>query len=273
VAKVSILTPTYDREPTATVLMKWIQNQTHADWEWWLHHDGVTPYSRAFQDAVAADPRINYVYSPERQSIGAKTNAMLERATGEIIMHFDDDDYYGPTYVETMVAALEECDFVKLSGWFLYKPEEDFFAYWHQSFVAPYHYVVAPDKPILVISTQSFAEHAVDDFSWGYGFTYAYRSHVRDVARLKEDFCHNAENNLMQAVRNHGQFKARHFVDKRGIVLHVIHNGNASLCYPQQYLPANLLQQIFGEDMVAHLDAIRKIIQSSQAKAPEGVTR
>jgi hypothetical protein len=198
---------------------------------------------------------------------------MLERATGEIIMHFDDDDYYGPTYVETMVAALEECDFVKLSGWFLYKPEEDFFAYWHQSFVAPYHYVVAPDKPILVISTQSFAEHAVDDFSWGYGFTYAYRSHVRDVARLKEDFCHNAENNLMQAVRNHGQFKARHFVDKRGIVLHVIHNGNASLCYPQQYLPANLLQQIFGEDMVAHLDAIRKIIQSSQAKAPEGVTR
>ena len=100
--------------------MKWLQNQTHANWEWWLFHDGVTPYSQAFEDAAAADPRINYIYSSERRSIGAKTNAMLERATGEIIMHFDDDDYYAPTYVETMVAALNDCDFVKLSGWYLY---------------------------------------------------------------------------------------------------------------------------------------------------------
>jgi glycosyltransferase involved in cell wall biosynthesis len=190
--KVSIVTPTYDREPTVTALMRWIRNQTHTDWEWWLLHDGPSPYSRGFQDAAAADPRIHYLYERERRSIGAKTNEMLERATGEIIMHFDDDDYYAPTYVETMVAELENFDFVKLSGWFLYKIEDDFLAYWHQSFIAPYHYKVAPNERVTVVSTRSFDDHVLEENRWGYGFSYAYRSRVRDFARLSETFCHNA---------------------------------------------------------------------------------
>jgi len=258
--KVSIVTPTYDREPTVTALMRWIRNQTHTDWEWWLLHDGPSPYSRGFQDAAAADPRIHYLYERERRSIGAKTNEMLERATGEIIMHFDDDDYYAPTYVETMVAELENFDFVKLSAWFLYKIEDDFLAYWHQSFIAPYHYKVAPNERVTVVSTRSFDDHVLEENRWGYGFSYAYRSRVRDFARLSETFCHNAENELMHAVRDSDRFRAKHIADREGIILHVIHNGNASLCFPQQQLPAALLPRIFGEDIVAHLDAVRKIM-------------
>lgn len=262
--KVSILTPTYDREPTVTALMKWIQNQTHADWEWWLLHDGARPYSPAFQDAADADPRIHYVYTPERRSIGAKTNEMLERSTGEIMMHFDDDDYYGPTYVETMVAALADADFVKLSGWFLYKVEENFLAYWHQEFMAPFHYRVAPNEPVSVVSTQAFDDQVLDENKWGYGFSYAYRSRVRDVARLDTAFCHNAENTLMHTVRDRADFRAAHFADRKGIILHVVHDGNASLCMPQQQLPAGMLPHIFGEDMTAHLAAVRSIMRPSR---------
>ena len=261
-AKVSILTPTLNREPTVAVLMQWIQNQTHADWEWWLLHDGEAPYSKAFRDAAAADPRIRYVYSPQRQSIGAKTNAMLERATGEIIMHFDDDDYYGPSYVATMVAALADCDFVKLSGWYLYKPAEDFFAYWYQSWLAPYHFRVAPNAPVGLFSTHMFDEQTNDESKWGYGFTYAYRTRVREVARLSNEYTHNAENALMHAVRSHGALKATHFADQKGIVLHVIHDGNHSLCHPQQQLPPALLDQVFGPDMAVHLAAVGRIMKS-----------
>ena len=112
----------------------------------------------------------------------------------------------------------------------------------------------------------------MEDFEWGYGFTYAYRSRVRDVARLKDEFCHNAENHLMQTVRNHEQFRAKHFTDKKGIVLHVIHNGNASLCIPQQQLPARLLLEIFGDDMRAYLDAVHKIIQARLVGASQSAT-
>lgn len=265
--KVSILTPTYDREPTVTALLKWLQKQTHPDWEWWLFHDGPAPYGQAFQEAAAADPRVKYVYSAERRSIGAKTNDMLARATGEVIMHVDDDDYYAPTYLETMIAALEGRDFVKLSGWYVYKMEANFLAYWNLSFLAPYHFRLAANEPVSLFSTRIFHERVAEEFEWGYGFSYAYRSRVRDIARLNDAFCHNAENDLMHAVRSHPECRSAHFADKKGVVLHVIHDGNASLCLPQQQLPAVLLPEIFGPDVIAHLDAVRQIMQA-QAPSP-----
>jgi hypothetical protein len=49
---------------------------------------------------------------------------MVREATGEVIAQFDDDDYYAPDYVATMLARLGTSDLVKLSGWYLFDASE-----------------------------------------------------------------------------------------------------------------------------------------------------
>ena len=42
------------------------------------------------------------------KSIGKKRNELLERAKGEYVAFFDDDDLPGPTYVESILKAIEQ---------------------------------------------------------------------------------------------------------------------------------------------------------------------
>jgi hypothetical protein len=44
----------------------------------------------------------------EASVLGARRNFAIERAKGEIVAHFDDDDFYGPNYLRTLVAWYEE---------------------------------------------------------------------------------------------------------------------------------------------------------------------
>jgi len=66
------------------------------------------------------DSRVTYFQDKYKtKKISAKRAAMAEMATGEIIAHFDDDDFYAPTYLQTMVQAMQDndADYVKLSAW------------------------------------------------------------------------------------------------------------------------------------------------------------
>lgn len=73
---------------------------------------------------------VRYVHQPgDRMSIGAKLNALMELARGDVLMRFDDDDYYAPGYVERMLELLGDGDYLTLSGWFAYSPEHGKFCY------------------------------------------------------------------------------------------------------------------------------------------------
>jgi len=62
------------------------------------------------QDAVADllpdDPRIRYIYLKERVSLGAKRNIACEMSRGELIAHWDDDDWIAPDRLTIQVQAL-----------------------------------------------------------------------------------------------------------------------------------------------------------------------
>jgi hypothetical protein len=50
---------------------------------------------------------IQYKWSPHRyHNIGQKRNAMCEVVTGDLIAHWDDDDWHSPSRLSTQVAAL-----------------------------------------------------------------------------------------------------------------------------------------------------------------------
>lgn len=61
-------------------------------------HTRVKGIEPGWQDADLAGGklRVNYIVLQEQLSIGAKRNLAVEAATGDLIAHWDDDDYYSP---------------------------------------------------------------------------------------------------------------------------------------------------------------------------------
>jgi glycosyltransferase involved in cell wall biosynthesis len=78
-------------------------SQHYPDFEVLVVDDGVRP------TPVPDNPRLRYVRLPRanpRLFLGAKLNASIPYAHGEIIMHFDDDDWYAPGRMRDQVKLL-----------------------------------------------------------------------------------------------------------------------------------------------------------------------
>lgn len=77
--------------------------------EWIILDDGTDKVKDLFDAAIADGlTNIRYVALPdgEKLPIGAKRNRLNEMATGEIVVCWDDDDYYPPVRVKKAVTAL-----------------------------------------------------------------------------------------------------------------------------------------------------------------------
>jgi glycosyltransferase involved in cell wall biosynthesis len=60
----------------------------------------------AVGDLVPTHPAIRYLRTQNHRSLGAKRNAACEAAHGDIILHWDDDDWYAPHRIRYQVEAL-----------------------------------------------------------------------------------------------------------------------------------------------------------------------
>jgi hypothetical protein len=61
----------------------------------------------AVADLVPRHPRVRYVRDETRRNIGDKRNRLCEMATGEIILHWDDDDWHAPNRISKQLAAMD----------------------------------------------------------------------------------------------------------------------------------------------------------------------
>jgi len=69
------------------------------------------------------DTRVIYILREGEDTagtLGEKRNAAIERADGDVIAHFDDDDIYAPIYLEHMVGILRKSGrhVCKLKAWY-----------------------------------------------------------------------------------------------------------------------------------------------------------
>lgn len=62
----------------------------------------------AVGDLVPDDERVRYIRLSDKLRIGAKRNLACEEARGELIVHWDDDDWYPPHRVSVQAQALVE---------------------------------------------------------------------------------------------------------------------------------------------------------------------
>jgi len=99
---VTCITPTANRQKFLPLAIKYFLNQDYPNAEMVIIDDGL----QSCAALIPADPKIRYYYYPEKiGTIGAKRNLACEKAQGEIIMHWDDDDWYAPDWISRQVDA------------------------------------------------------------------------------------------------------------------------------------------------------------------------
>ena len=116
----SIVTPTYNRRKFIPSLMKMVEAQTYPKdrMEWVVVDDGQDSVEDLFTAAGSNKklPKIRYIRRDEKMTLGEKRNLMNREAKGEILVAFDDDDYYVPERVAAAVHALQGKPQVDLAG-------------------------------------------------------------------------------------------------------------------------------------------------------------
>jgi glycosyltransferase involved in cell wall biosynthesis len=121
--EVSIVTPTYNRRQFIPALITIYRNQTYPkeNMEWIILDDGDDNVEDLFLHTDL--PNVRYIRLEEKLRIGAKRNRLNQEANGAIIIAMDDDDYYPPQRVQTVVDAFAKygkADLVGSSEMYLY---------------------------------------------------------------------------------------------------------------------------------------------------------
>lgn len=124
---VSCIMPTRDRLRWVLQAIRYFDRQDYARRELIIVDDGqheISPH-------LPRDPRIRHLRLGKRLSIGEKRNLACEAASGEIIMHWDDDDWYGPRRLSIQsapllaggaeITALRDTAFFELHRWLFWK--------------------------------------------------------------------------------------------------------------------------------------------------------
>lgn len=101
---VSCIMPTHNRRSLAAQALRYFLRQDYPRRELIIVDDGTDP----IEGLVPPDPRIRYFYLKPKQTIGAKRNLGCRQAAGEIIVHWDDDDWYGRNRISYQVQPLIE---------------------------------------------------------------------------------------------------------------------------------------------------------------------
>ena len=94
--------PTRNRRPFVGQAIHYFLQQDYAARELVIVDDG----DDCIADLVPRDARIRYLRLDERTSVGAKRNLACHVARGELVAHWDDDDWMSPRRLSTQIEAL-----------------------------------------------------------------------------------------------------------------------------------------------------------------------
>lgn len=99
---ISCIMPTANRRAFVPNAIRYFLRQDYANRELLILDDG----SDSVSDLIPDDPRIRYVYLQDRRTLGAKHNLACQHARGDLIAHWDDDDWYARWRLSYQVAEL-----------------------------------------------------------------------------------------------------------------------------------------------------------------------
>ena len=240
---ITIITPTYDREELLTYAYRSFTSQSIGNLEWIVLDDSEKP---SIFMTTLDDPRVRYHHLQTRLTIGDKRNMAVGMAKGEIIVQFDDDEYYAPHYVETMLNELRRGNghVVKLSSFFVYSAIYKQFGYWNLMQKSGYHFCWS-QRPISVVHfgerNSTFADNHL-----GYGFSYVFTKSFWEKNKFPS-LPFGEDTSFIKSAISSG-FKLLLLDDDLGLCIHILHQFNTSKCFPQYMMPSAIIRnssQIF----------------------------
>ena len=98
---VSCIMPTYNRPSFVALAIQRFADQTYPNKELIVVDDGPA----AVEDLAMGTPGVRYLRT-ERRSIGEKRNTACAAARGELVAHWDDDDWYGGRRLERQAGPI-----------------------------------------------------------------------------------------------------------------------------------------------------------------------
>ncbi|MFQ6396929.1 glycosyltransferase [Nocardia sp. KC 131] len=245
--RVSVVCPTYQRPELLRTAVRHYCSQTYdGGMELIILDDSPEP-ADFLDEKLCHEHRIRYYHVPNnRMTLGDKLNLMTQLARGEIIVEFDDDDYYAPQYIERMIEFLGDADFVTLSRWFAYDPANKIFCYWSTDILSPTHFVLSPWEPIDTTSTKGWPESWVDGKVWGYGFSFVWRKSTYPEVEIRgyPPGGNSCDLDFTLSLQKAG-FKTVCVADTEGLVLHILHPKSSVRMFPQYVLPDFLIPNFF----------------------------
>jgi glycosyltransferase involved in cell wall biosynthesis len=99
---VSCIMPTAGRRPFVPHAIRYFLNQDYPNKELVIVDDG----RERIADLVPDDPQVQYFTLDGRRNLGAKRNICVEHSRGDLILHWDDDDWSAPGRIRCQVEAL-----------------------------------------------------------------------------------------------------------------------------------------------------------------------
>ncbi|MBM4356502.1 MAG: glycosyltransferase [Deltaproteobacteria bacterium] len=255
--KISVVTPTYQRQGWHELLYCVFDAQDWEDKELVVVDDSPEP-SPFFSGLM--DRRVVYRHARQRIPIGPKRDLLVRLARGEVIAHFDDDDYYAPDYLSWMHGELADHDAVKAGGFYIMSVLHDAFAYWDVVTEAPHHFKLAPSEPLHPVPVKDYSAEARarfhDNFLYGLGFSFMYRRTTAERCRFGDK--HWGE--------DHEFLRA---VDASGMSVRIVHDHAGHLCcfrhgegstlFPQYLLPEFVFAERFGAPGLAYLERVKAL--------------
>ncbi len=123
----SCILPTADRRALVPQAVSYFLAQDYANKELLIVDDGSDSLADLIADFAAQDERIRYLRPDHKMTLGAKRNFACAEARGDLIAHWDDDDWMASwrlTYqVEALLAA--QADLCGVSKLLFYDPAAD----------------------------------------------------------------------------------------------------------------------------------------------------
>jgi glycosyltransferase involved in cell wall biosynthesis len=117
---VSCIMPTANRHKFIPLTLQYFFAQDYPNKELIVIDDG----SESVADLIPQHPQVHYYYTQPLGTIGVKRNFAINKALGEIIMHWDDDDYYASDWITRQINTINEtgADLTGLNRVFFYSP-------------------------------------------------------------------------------------------------------------------------------------------------------
>jgi glycosyltransferase involved in cell wall biosynthesis len=251
--KISIITPTYNRHHFLNKLKACFESQAVTYKEWLIFDDSPKPCAEFVK---LSDPAIKYFHSSDRVSVGEKRNRLIREASGDLIIHFDDDDYYGPRYVADLVQRIEgqKVDIVLSGGFFVAPLHLDVFAYYCPMVKSGLGFEF--DKRRSFILPVDLSKKNIPLIHLCFGFSYGYKRSVWEKGAFIDQNVFEDRQFIRQSQQN--GFKLHHYKDETMNMIHTVHQHSTSTCFPQFLIPGFLVRSL-NPEAFEHIRELRRL--------------